>query len=236
MSAGAVVITGAAGDMGGALVRAFAAEGRVVYGADIRSVETPGARAALLDVTDRDAVFALAARVADEADRIGVWINAAGLVRVASVREATAQDWRAILDVNLTGVWHGCAAALETMIAGGAGGAIVNIGSLSGQVGYRGLHPAYGASKAAVHQLTRTYAAEGARHGVRVNAVAPSVLEGSMGDAFSDEQRARLTAANPMRRLGTMEDVVGAVRYLCSDAADYVTGAILPVNGGSFMP
>lgn len=77
---------------------------------------------------------------------------------------------------------------------------------------------------------------EGARHGVRVNAVAPSVLEGTMGDTFSDEQKARLIRANPMKRLGDMDDVTGVVRFLCSKEAAYITGATLPVNGGSFMP
>lgn len=234
MKPGAVVITGAAGDLGSALAADFLAAGRVVHGADIRPVEAPGAIPHPLDVTDRGAVFDLADRVA-AGDGLAAWINAAGLVRTGPLRQAEEADWQRLIAVNLTGTWHGCAAALETMIAGAQGGVIVNLGSLAGQVGYPGLHPAYGASKAAVHQLTKAYAQEGARHGIRVNAVAPSVLEGRMGDAFSDDQRARLVRANPQRRLGTMADVVGVVRFLCSPEAAYITGATLPVNGGAWM-
>lgn len=236
MSRGAVVITGAAGDMGAALAAAFAGAGHVVFGADVRPVTAPGVTAVAVDVTDRAAVFALAGQAAEEADGLVLWVNAAGIVRTVPVREAAEDDWHRLIGVNLTGTWHGCVAALETMIAGGRGGCIINIGSLSGQVGYPGLHPGYGASKAAVHQLTKTYAMAGARHGIRVNAVAPSVLDGAMGDTFSDDQKARLVKATPLRRLGRMGDVVGAVRYLASEEAAFVTGTVLPVNGGSWMP
>jgi NAD(P)-dependent dehydrogenase (short-subunit alcohol dehydrogenase family) len=109
-------------------------------------------------------------------------------------------------------------------------GRIVNLGSLSGQVGGTGVHPAYGASKAGVHALTRTYALEGARCGVLCNAVAPSVLEGRMGRQFSERQRAQLAATNPLRRLGRIEEVVAAIRYLASDDAGYTNGVILPVK------
>jgi NAD(P)-dependent dehydrogenase (short-subunit alcohol dehydrogenase family) len=222
--------------MGSALCRSFAADGYRVYAADLRPCTVEGVTSVDLDVTDRAAVFALAEKAGAEAGGVAVWVNGAGLVRTVPTREAREDDWHRLMAVNAAGTWHGCAAALETMIAGGTGGCIVNVGSLSGQVGYPGLHPAYGASKAAVHQLTKTYAMEGARHGVRVNAIAPSVLEGSMGDTFSDDQKARLVRAIPMKRLGSMDDVVGVVRFLCSDAAGYMTGATVPVNGGSFMP
>ena len=159
----AAVITGAAGDLGRALSEAFLADGYRVYGADIAPVEP---RAGLvpvhLDVTDRAATFALAERAAAEAGPLKLWINAAGILRVVKVAEADAMDWERIIAVNLTGTFHGCAAALAVMGRSG-GGRIVNIGSLSGQVGGTALHPAYGASKAGVHALTRTYALEGAR-------------------------------------------------------------------------
>jgi NAD(P)-dependent dehydrogenase (short-subunit alcohol dehydrogenase family) len=231
----AAVITGAAGDLGRALSEAFLAEGYRVYGGDVVPVEP---RAGLvpvhLDVTDRAAVFALAERAAAEAGPLQLWINAAGIVRVVKVSEAAPEDWERIIAVNLTGTFHGCAAALAVMRRQG-GGRIVNLGSLSGQVGGTGVHPAYGASKAGVHALTRTYALEGAKFGVLCNAVAPSVLEGSMGSQFSERQREQLAAANPLRRLGRIEEVVGAVRYLASAAASYTNGVILPLNGGSYL-
>ena len=154
---------------------------------------------------------------------------------MVKVADAAADDWDRIIAVNLTGTFHGCAAALAVMRASG-GGRIVNLGSLSGQVGGTGVHPAYGASKAGVHALTKSYALEGARHGVYCNAVAPAVLEGAMGSQFSERQRAQLTAANPLRRLGRIEEVVAAIRYLASDAASYTNGVILPLNGGSYLP
>lgn len=230
----AAVITGAAGDLGRALVETFLADGYRVYGGDIAPMQP---RADLvpvhLDVTDRAATFALAERAAAEAGPLRRWINAAGILRVVRVSEADPADWERIIAVNLTGTFHGCAAALEVMRQNG-GGRIVNIGSLSGQVGGTGVHPAYGASKAGVHALTRTYALEGARYGVYCNAVAPSVIEGSMASQLSERQREQLARANPLRRLARLPEVVDAVRYLASDAASYTTGVILPVNGGSF--
>jgi NAD(P)-dependent dehydrogenase (short-subunit alcohol dehydrogenase family) len=231
----ATVITGAAGDLGQALAEAFLAEGHHVFGGDLLPLAPRrGLTPVRLDITDRAAVYALAERAAAEAGPLRLWINAAGIVRVVKVGEADAEDWERILAVNLTGTFHGCAAALAVMRRGG-GGRIVNLGSLSGQVGGTGVHPAYGASKAGVHALTRTYALEGARHGVLCNAVAPSVLEGRMGGQFSERQRAQLAQANPLRRLGRIEEVVAAIRYLASDAASYTNGVILPLNGGSYL-
>jgi NAD(P)-dependent dehydrogenase (short-subunit alcohol dehydrogenase family) len=231
----AAVITGAAGDLGKALTAAFLADGLAVFGADIVPIEArPGLIPVRLDVTDRAAVFALAERAAAEAGPLQLWINAAGIVRVVKVADAAPDDWEKIIAVNLTGSFHGCAAALQVMRRQG-GGRIVNLGSLSGQVGGTGIHPAYGASKAGVHALTRTYALEGARYGVLCNAVAPSVLEGSMGGQFSERQRAQLAAANPLRRLGRIDEVVAAIRYLASPAASYTNGVVLPVNGGSYL-
>ena len=200
-----VVITGAAGDMGAALATRFLADGFTVFGADIAA---PAARAGLVpivtDVTDRDAVFALAERAAAES-RLAVWVNCAGIFKPVSVAQAGTDDWNRIIAVNLTGTFHGCAAALSVMSRSG-GGRIVNAGSLSGHVGGTGVHPAYGASKAGVHALTKTYALEGARHGIACNAVAPGVLEGRMGGQFAEGQLERLARSNPMRRLGRIEE------------------------------
>jgi NAD(P)-dependent dehydrogenase (short-subunit alcohol dehydrogenase family) len=231
----AAVITGAAGDLGRALCDACLADGFTVFAADVRpAASRPGLTPVQLDVTDRTAVVALAARAAG-AGPLRLWINAAGIVQVVKVADATPEDWDRIIAVNLTGSFHGCAAALAVMQQSG-GGRIVNLGSLSGQVGGTGVHPAYGASKAGVHALTKTYALEGARHGITCNAVAPAVLEGAMGSQFSERQRAQLIAANPFRRFGRIEEVVAAIRYLASDAASYTNGVVLPLNGGSYLP
>ena len=229
----ALVITGAAGDLGQALSKAFLADGYRVYGGDVVPLEPrAGLVPVQLDVTDRAAVFALAERAATESGPLKLWINAAGVLRVVKVLEADASDWERIIAVNLSGTFHGCAAALEVMRQSG-GGRIVNVGSLSGQVGGTALHPAYGASKAGVHALTKTYALEGAKYGVYCNAVAPSVIEGAMASQMSERQREHLARTNPLRRLARMPEVVDAVRYLASGAASYTNGVILPVNGGS---
>ena len=231
-----VVITGAGGDMGAALCRRYLDDGYAVIGADLTTTDIPsGAVAVETDVTDRDAVVALADRAAAES-RIAVWINCAGIFRPVPVQQATVKDWDAIIAVNLTGTFNGCAAALAVMAKSG-GGRIVNAGSLSGHVGGTGVHPAYGASKAGVHALTKTYALEGARHGVACNAVAPGVLEGAMGGQFAEQQLERLARANPLRRLGRMEEAVEAIRFLADPVrAGYLNGVILPVNGGAYMP
>jgi 3-oxoacyl-[acyl-carrier protein] reductase len=231
----AAIITGAAGDLGRALTDSFLADGYRVYGGDIsRLAPRTGLVPVHLDVTDRAATFVLAERAAAEAGPLKLWINAAGILRVVKVAEADPVDWERIIAVNLTGTFHGCAAALAVMRQSG-GGRIVNIGSLSGQVGGTALHPAYGASKAGVHALTRTYALEGARYGVYCNAVAPSVIEGAMAAQMSERQREQLASANPLRRLARIPEVVAAVRYLASDGASYINGVVLPVNGGSYL-
>jgi NAD(P)-dependent dehydrogenase (short-subunit alcohol dehydrogenase family) len=230
-----VVITGAAGDLGRALVTGFLADGWTVFGADLApQPAAAGLVAVPLDVTDRAGVFALAAR-AERESRLGAWINAAGVFATGPVATAEEADWHRLIAVNLTGTFNGCAAAVPALARGG-GGRIVNVGSISGQVGGVGVHPAYGASKAGVHALTKTYALEGARHGVLCNAVAPGLLEGRMGETFPPDRRARLAQANPLRRLGRIAEVAQVIRFLVDPASSYLNGAILPVNGGAYMP
>lgn len=229
-----IVITGAAGDLGLALSARFLEEGLIVYAADLAPVEPrPGLIPVELDVTNLAAVTALAERVA-RAGRLWGWVNAAGIFVACPVREGTPADWQRIIAVNLTGTFHGCAAALPVMAAAG-GGRIVNVGSVSGQVGGVAAHPAYGASKAGVHALTKTYALEGARHGVLCNAVAPGLLEGSMSQGFDEAQRAKLARATPLHRLGRMAEVAEVIRFLADPANSYMNGAIVPVNGGAYM-
>lgn len=231
------VITGAAGDLGGALAESFLADGFAVYGADIAEMTPrPGLAPVRTDVTDRTAVFALAQRAAAETD-LQVWINAAGIVATGPIAEASAEMWDRVIAINLTGTFYGCAAALAALREGGRGGRIVNIGSLSGQLGGLGVHPAYGASKAGVHALTKSYALEGAKHGVLCNAVAPGVLEGNMAGEFRPDQLESVARVTPLRRLGRMSEAVEAVRFLADPArASFLNGVILPVNGGAYMP
>lgn len=229
------VVTGGAGDMGRAIAARLARDGFRVVAADLRLAEPPpGGDAVRLDVTDAAAVTALAERIGAEGE-LAVWVNGAGLFLPCAVGEASEADWNRIIAVNLGGVFHGCAAALAVMARRGHG-RIVNIGSISGQVGGTAVHPAYGASKAGVHALTKTYALEGARHGVTCNAVAPGLLDGAMASAFSERHREKLARGTPLGRLGRMEEVAEVVAFLAGDGAAFMTGAVVPVNGGALMP
>lgn len=228
-----VVVTGAAGDLGTAVADSFLADGFRVYGGDVAAMrDRPGFVGSPLDVTEREQVFALARRVAAESE-LRVWVNVAGLFEAARVIEADPAVWHKVIAINLTGTFHGCAAALSVMA--GAGGRIVNIGSLSGQLGGVSVHPAYGASKAGVHALTKSYALEGAKHGVFCNAVAPGPIDGRMTAKFASATLDKIRAGIPGKRLATMDEVVHAVRYLADDRAGHTTGAILQVNGGVLM-
>ncbi|MFI4989010.1 MAG: SDR family NAD(P)-dependent oxidoreductase [Alphaproteobacteria bacterium] len=227
------VVTGAAGDLGRALAESLVADGYRVYAADLAlPVLRPGIVPVTLDVTARAAVFALAERAAEET-ALWAWINAAGIVAIEPVEEADPGVWDRIIAVNLTGTFNGCAAALAVLKP--TGGRIVNVGSLSGQVGGVGPHPAYGASKAGVHALTKSYALAGARYGITCNAVAPAVLEGRMAQSFKAGQLEKLVRAHPLRRLGRMAEVVHAIRYLLDPGASFTNGVVLPVNGGVLM-
>lgn len=230
-----IVITGAAGDLGRALCSSFLADGFTVFAADLSLVpHQSGLEPVRVDVTNHKAMQELAERAGRETN-LQAWINAAGLFVSCPVAAATDADWARIIAVNLTGTYHGCAVALPVLAAAG-GGRIVNVGSISGQIGGGGVHPAYGASKAGVHALTKTYALEGARHDVLCNAVAPGLLEAGMVREFKQAQLDKLAQTIPLRRLGAMDEVARVIRFLASADNTYMTGAIVPINGGSHMP
>lgn len=229
-----VVITGAAGDLGRALCSSFLADEFTVFAADLLLVpQQSGLEPVRIDVTDHKAMQELAERVGHET-KLQVWINAAGLFVSCPVAAATSADWERIMAVNLTGTYYGCAVALPVLAAEG-GGSILNVGSISGQIGGGGVHPAYGASKAGVHALTRTYAMEGARHGVLCNAVAPGLLEAGMVREFNQSQLDKMAQTIPLRRLGEMDEIVRVIRFLVSADNTYMTGAVVPINGGAHM-
>lgn len=236
-----VVITGAAGDMGAAAAASFRADGFRVYAADVKppaaAANTVGVGLDVvgigLDVRDRAAMFALAGQAAAGSD-LRVWVNCAGVVSNAPIDQASAEEWERILGINLTGTFNGCAAAFDAMKKNApSGGRIVNAGSISGQLGGVGPHPAYGASKAGVHALTKSYAIAGARHGIYCNAIAPSVIEGSMSKGFSGAQLEKYLASIPLRRLARMDEIVHAIRYLADPKAGFTNGVILPLNGAA---
>jgi NAD(P)-dependent dehydrogenase (short-subunit alcohol dehydrogenase family) len=190
----------------------------------------------------RDAV-PLVADVADEAaveialDAFGavpdLWVNNAGIVRFAPLLDQSLTDWRSVVDVNLTGTFVGARAAARRMLAAGVAGTIVNITSMNG-VAPGPNAGAYGATKAAVALLTQQMALEWGPKGVRVNAVAPGLIDAGMSEPiYADpEFRERRGSKVPLGRLGRAEDVAAVVLFLASPAAAYVTGQNVLVDGG----
>jgi NAD(P)-dependent dehydrogenase (short-subunit alcohol dehydrogenase family) len=215
------LITGAAGGIGGALLAAFRAAGYHAIGVD----RTPLDGVTALDITDAPSTAAFAATV----DSLDVLVNAAGVLRLRE--EYDLVQVARVVDVNLTGTMR-MAVACRPALAN-ARGAIVNIASMHAIFGAP-LSPAYAASKAGVVQLTKSLAVAWAEDGIRVNAIAPGWIETPMTvPARSDAARNRaILDRTPLGRWGTPADIVGPALFLASDAARFITGAVLPVDGG----
>jgi NAD(P)-dependent dehydrogenase (short-subunit alcohol dehydrogenase family) len=220
-SGATALITGAAGGIGGALLLAFRQAGYRTIGVDC----APAEGVARLDVTDSAAVTAFASNL----DALAVLVNAAGVLRLRE--EYDPSEFARVVEVNLTGTMRmalACRRALAT-----ARGAIVNIASMHAIFGAP-LSPAYSASKGGVVQLTKSLAVAWAEDGIRVNAIAPGWIETSMTlPARSDAARNRaILDRTPLGRWGTPQDVVGPALFLASDAASFITGTVLVVDGG----
>jgi 2-deoxy-D-gluconate 3-dehydrogenase len=197
-------------------------------------VEQHGVRAlvAPTDVTRYDEVDALMTRTVEALGGLDVLVNNSGIARAVPLAEATAEDWRAMLDVNLTGVFNGCRAAAPHLI-GRRRGKIINVASVLGAVGLPG-YALYAATKGGVIALTRTLGVEWARHNVQVNAIAPGWFVTDMNEAaFADPRiNERLTRDIPMRRTGRVEEIGPLAVFLASSGSDFMTGQTIFLDGG----
>ena len=188
-----------------------------------------GGRAIQADVSSAED----AARLVAEAGDVDVLVNNAGLTRDGLLARMSDDDWRTVIDTNLSSVFYTCRAVTRPMMKKRAG-AIVNISSIVGVHGNWG-QTNYAASKSWIIGFTKSLARELGSRGVRANVVAPGYVKTRLTDVLPDEATAAMLQATPLGRLGEPEDVAGAVRFLCSDAAAFITGEVLLVDGGLGM-
>ena len=239
------VITGAARGIGRAIALAFAGEGAKVALVDINSellerlreeIVRQGGEALSVpcDISKSSDVKEMANQVLNTFGRIDVLVNNAGIIRRGTIETVTEEDWDRVIAINLKGTFNCCKAVVEPMKRQG-GGKIVNVSSISGKTGDITSAPGYGSSKAGGDALMKTLARQLAPYGIRVNAVAPHAIETEMSAQWSEERRREIIAAIPLGRPGRPEDVAQAVLFLASDAASFITGEILDVNGGALM-
>ena len=237
-SARVAVVTGAARGIGRAIAEKFLAQGCRVALLDIdattlaRTAQALGDVLALeCDVADSKQVAAAIDRVSARFGRIDALVNNAGIALFKPLLDTTYEEWSRVLAVNLSGPFL-CSQACAPVMLKNGGGAIVNISSISG-LRASTLRVAYGTSKAALDHLTRQQAAELGNLGIRVNAVAPGPVDTAMAkQVHTADIRAGYHDAIPLNRYGTEEEIAEAVLFLCSEAASYINGQTLAVDGG----
>ena len=246
-----ILITGGAAGIGRATAQRFAAEGAYVTIWDVREsgnelvdeLRAAGAgdvRYQRVDVTDGAAVESAVKEIGEFWGGVDVVINNAGITRDAQLvkwKDGSAQKrmeedaWDSVLDVNLKGVFLTTRAVVPGMISRGEGGVILNASSVVGLYGNFG-QTNYAATKGGVIAMTRTWARELGRHGIRVNAVCPGFIATEMVLAIPEKVRDKMASATPLGRLGEPSDIADTYLFLASDAATYIHGAVLSVDGG----
>ena len=243
------LITGGCGDLGRAIARRFVQAGASVWVNDIlspdratRALHEAGlsedrVRYYCADVTDWAAVRDMVEAIIGDRGHLDAVICNAGIVESAPVLDVTPETWYRHLDVNLTGVFFTAQAAARTMVAHGLEGRIVLTGSWVGEVPWLEIAP-YSVSKAGVRMLGRAMAKELAPHGIRVNVMEPGIVRAGMARRQWDTDanyRARASKAIPLRDAQSPESVAEAMLWLCSPASEYMTGAVLLVDGGASL-
>ncbi len=235
------IVTGAARGLGQAIARDLAVSGAIVacidvneelLGDTVESINESGGQAAAFacDVTDSDRVTEVVRAVAKQFGRLDILVNNAGVTRDNLVMRMKDDEWDLVLGINLRGTFLFTRAAAKPM-SKGKRGRIINIASVSGLMGNPG-QVNYSASKAGVIGLTRTVSRELSKRNITVNAVAPGFIATEMAAKLGEELIEQITAETPLGRLGSPQDVADAVLFLASEAASFITGHVLVVDGG----
>ena len=238
------LVTGGAQGIGRAIAEELAAAGATLALADVNEAklaETVGelkaqgidATAFTVNVSSQESIEAGAKAILEKFGKVEILVNNAGITRDNLMLRMKRADWDLVLSINLTGAFLLTQALLSPMLKN-RWGRIVGIASVVGRAGQAG-QVNYAASKAGLIGLTRSLAREVASRGITVNAVAPGFIETPMTAVLSEEQTKAMLATIPLGRRGTPKDVAQAVKFLASDAASYITGVVLDVNGGMFM-
>jgi 3-oxoacyl-[acyl-carrier protein] reductase len=239
------VVTGSGRGIGHAIALRLAREGARVASVsrtesnaqktadEINSLRADAAKAYAVDVADQAAVQKAAAQIFEDFGRVDVLVNNAGVTRDGLSMRMSMEDWDTVLNTNLKGAFHFIQAVMRPMIKQRSG-RIINISSIAGLTGNAG-QANYSASKAGLIGLTKTLARELASRGITVNAVAPGLIETDMTTVLSDEIRQAILQKVPLGKLGEPDDIAGAVAYLASPEAKYITGQVLTVDGGMVM-
>lgn len=241
-----VIVTGGSRGIGRAIALQFAGEKANIiifhYDPDesdaeetVKMLHEKGATAEShkIDVSSKDDVTALIKDLVSRYGKVDILVNNAGITRDNLLLRMSEKDWDLVLDVNLKSVFNCTQAVLKPMMKQRYG-AIVNISSVVGQMG-NASQVNYSASKAGIMGFTKSIAREMASRNITVNAVAPGYIATEMTDTLSEDVKKAFMSQIPLGRLGSTEDVAGTVYWLCSDAARYITGQVIHVNGGMFM-
>ena len=227
------LVTGSARGIGRAVVERFAEEGaQMVISCDMASAEydQKNVRHEILNITDRAAVAALVAKIEEEYGKIDILVNNAGITKDALMSKMTEEQWDAVINVNLKGVFN-VTQAVAPVMTKNKYGSIITLSSVVGLYGNIG-QTNYAATKGGVITMTKTWAKELGRKGVRANCVAPGFIVTPMTENLPEKVIEGMKAATPLGKMGMPEDIANAILFLASDEASFITGETLAVTGG----
>jgi 3-oxoacyl-[acyl-carrier protein] reductase len=238
------LVTGASQGIGAAIAKVLHAAGATVVlnhpgfesthtdaerlAAELEQVRAESTLVLAADVSKAKEVQAMMAQAKEQFGGIDILVNNAGILRDRTIAKMSLEEWQSVIDVNLTGVFHCCKYGLEAMRDGGS---IVSLSSIAAIVGFFG-QSNYAAAKGGVASMTKVLSRECGRRNIRVNAIAPGVIETAMAEQIPESVREEMLKNVPLGRFGTPDEIANTILFLCSPLASYITGQIIEVNGG----